>query len=57
MGSRSANADLDSVVASSDNMAADCAPDAAGAEDSVPGDVAVVRFDDLPVAQQTDPPP
>lgn len=48
--------DLDGVVAGSDNMAAGALRTLRARGRSVPDDVAVVGYDDLPVAQQTDPP-
>jgi len=48
--------DVDGVVAASDNMAAGALRALRAAGRSVPGDVAVVGFDDLAVAQLTDPP-
>lgn len=48
--------DLDAVFAASDNMAAGALRVLAEAGRSVPGDVAVVGFDDLGIARQTDPP-
>jgi DNA-binding LacI/PurR family transcriptional regulator len=48
--------DLDAVFAESDIMAAGALRTLAAAGRSVPGDVAVVGFDDLPFAQRTDPP-
>lgn len=48
--------DLDGVFAASDNMAAGALRVLAGAGRSVPDDVAVVGFDDLAVAERTDPP-
>jgi DNA-binding LacI/PurR family transcriptional regulator len=47
--------DLDAVFAESDNMAAGALRALKAAGRTVPGDVAVVGFDDLPVAQRTDP--
>jgi DNA-binding LacI/PurR family transcriptional regulator len=48
--------DLDAVFAESDNMAAGALRTLKAAGRTVPGDVAVVGFDDLPIAQSTDPP-
>src|SRR5579875_1784873 len=48
--------DLDAVFAESDNMAAGALRALRAAGRRVPGDVAVVGFDDLPVALTTDPP-
>ncbi|MFC7529316.1 LacI family DNA-binding transcriptional regulator [Actinoplanes sp. GCM10030250] len=48
--------DLDAVFAASDNMAAGALRVLAESGRSVPADVAVVGFDDLGIAQQTDPP-
>ncbi|MFS0700257.1 substrate-binding domain-containing protein [Cellulomonas sp. 179-A 4D5 NHS] len=50
-----AHPDLDGVVAASDNIAAGALRALRAYGRSVPGDVAVVGFDDLPVAQQTEP--
>ena len=47
--------DLDAVVAANDNMAAGALRALRDAGRSIPGDVAVVGFDDLPVAMHTDP--
>ncbi len=47
--------DLDAVFAESDNMAAGAVRSLRAAGRSVPGDVAVVGFDDLPIARSTDP--
>jgi DNA-binding LacI/PurR family transcriptional regulator len=47
--------DLDAVVAANDNMAAGALRVLRDAGRSVPGDVAVVGFDDLPIAMHTDP--
>jgi len=47
--------DLDAVFAESDNMAAGAVRTLKAAGRSVPGDVAVVGFDDLPIARSTDP--
>lgn len=47
--------DLDAVFAESDNMAAGAIRALKAAGKSVPGDVAVIGFDDLPVARTTDP--
>jgi DNA-binding LacI/PurR family transcriptional regulator len=51
----SAHPDLDAVVAANDNMAAGALRVLREAGRSVPADVAVVGFDDLPVAMHTDP--
>jgi DNA-binding LacI/PurR family transcriptional regulator len=51
----SAHPDLDAVVAANDNMAAGALRVLREAGRSVPGDVAVVGFDDLPIAMHTDP--
>ncbi|WP_328474926.1 LacI family transcriptional regulator [Actinoplanes sp. NBC_00393] len=48
--------DLDAVFAASDNLAAGALRALAEAGRSVPGDVAVVGFDDLGIAERTDPP-
>jgi DNA-binding LacI/PurR family transcriptional regulator len=48
--------DLDAVFAGSDNMAAGAIRALKASGRSVPGDVAVVGFDDLPIALTTDPP-
>ena len=48
--------DLDAVFAESDNMAAGALRALKAAGRTVPDDVAVVGFDDLPVARGTDPP-
>ncbi len=48
--------DLDAVFVANDNMAAGALRVLRQAGRSVPGDVAVVGFDDLPVAAGTDPP-
>ncbi|NKY41335.1 LacI family DNA-binding transcriptional regulator, partial [Cellulomonas septica] len=48
--------DLDGVIAGSDNMAAGALRTLRAHGRSVPDDVAVVGFDDLPVARQTEPP-
>jgi DNA-binding LacI/PurR family transcriptional regulator len=48
--------DLDAVFAASDNMAAGALRVLSDAGRSVPGDVAVVGFDDLGIAERTDPP-
>jgi len=48
--------DLDAVFAESDSMAAGAVRTLTAAGRSVPGDVAVVGFDDLPIARRTDPP-
>lgn len=50
-----ARPDLDGVVAASDNLAAGALRALRAYGRSVPGDVAVVGFDDLPVARQTEP--
>jgi DNA-binding LacI/PurR family transcriptional regulator len=47
--------DLDAVFAESDNMAAGALRALRAAGRTVPADVAVVGFDDLPIAQTTDP--
>jgi DNA-binding LacI/PurR family transcriptional regulator len=47
--------DLDAVVAANDNMAAGAVRVLRDAGRSVPGDVAVVGFDDQPIAMHTDP--
>jgi DNA-binding LacI/PurR family transcriptional regulator len=47
--------DLDAVFAESDNMAAGALRTLKAASRTVPDDVAVVGFDDLPVARSTDP--
>jgi DNA-binding LacI/PurR family transcriptional regulator len=47
--------DLDAVVAANDNMAAGALRVLREAGRAVPGDVAVVGFDDAPIAGQTDP--
>jgi DNA-binding LacI/PurR family transcriptional regulator len=47
--------DLDAVFAESDNMAAGAIRTLRAAGRSVPHDVAVIGFDDLPIAQATDP--
>ena len=47
--------DFDAVVAANDNMAAGALRVLRDAGRSVPGDVAVIGFDDLPVAMHTDP--
>ncbi|HET9170545.1 MAG TPA: LacI family DNA-binding transcriptional regulator [Actinospica sp.] len=47
--------DLDAVFAGSDNMAAGAVRALRAAGRRVPGDVAVVGFDDLPIARMTDP--
>jgi DNA-binding LacI/PurR family transcriptional regulator len=46
---------LDAVVAANDNMAAGALRVLRDAGRSVPGDVAVTGFDDLPIARHTDP--
>ena len=51
----SAHPDLDAVVAANDNMAAGALRVLRDAGRRVPGDVAVVGFDDSPIAVQTDP--
>ena len=51
-----AHPDIDGVFAASDNMAAGAIRALRAAGRSVPEDVAVVGFDDLDVARQTDPP-
>jgi DNA-binding LacI/PurR family transcriptional regulator len=51
----SAHPDLDAVVAANDNMAAGALRVLKDAGRTVPGDVAVVGFDDSPIAVQTDP--
>jgi DNA-binding LacI/PurR family transcriptional regulator len=51
----SAHPDLDAVVAANDNMAAGALRVLREAGRSVPGDVAVMGFDDLPIALHTDP--
>jgi len=48
--------DLDAVFAASDNMAAGALRVLRDSGRSVPGDVAVVGFDDLGIAERTDPP-
>lgn len=48
--------DLDAVFAASDNMAAGALRVLGDAGRSVPADVAVVGFDDLGIAERTDPP-
>jgi DNA-binding LacI/PurR family transcriptional regulator len=48
--------DLDAVFAASDNMAAGALRVLSEAGRSVPADVAVVGFDDLGIAERTDPP-
>ncbi|MFD5315801.1 LacI family DNA-binding transcriptional regulator [Streptomyces sp. NPDC127098] len=47
--------DLDGVFAANDNMAADALRTLRGAGRAVPGDVAVVGFDDLDIAEITEP--
>ena len=47
--------DLDAVVAANDNMAAGAMRVLREAGRTVPGDVAVVGFDDMPIALHTDP--
>jgi DNA-binding LacI/PurR family transcriptional regulator len=51
-----AHPELDALFAASDNMAAGALHILRAHGRSVPGDVAVVGFDDLPVARHTDPP-
>ncbi|MER7283331.1 LacI family DNA-binding transcriptional regulator [Dactylosporangium sp. NPDC000244] len=51
----SARPDLDAVVAANDNMAAGAMRVLRDAGRAVPGDVAVVGFDDMPIALHTDP--
>jgi DNA-binding LacI/PurR family transcriptional regulator len=51
----SAHPDLDAVVAANDNMAAGALRVLRDAGRSVPADVAVIGFDDLPVAMHTEP--
>lgn len=51
----SARPDLDAVVAANDNMAAGALGVLRDAGRTVPGDVAVVGFDDMPIALHTDP--
>jgi DNA-binding LacI/PurR family transcriptional regulator len=50
-----ARPDLDAVVAANDNMAAGALRVLREAGRTVPGDVAVVGFDDMPIATHTDP--
>jgi len=50
-----AHPELDAVVAANDNMASGALRVLRDAGRSVPGDVAVVGFDDLPIALHTDP--
>jgi DNA-binding LacI/PurR family transcriptional regulator len=50
-----ARPDLDAVVAANDNMAAGALRVLREAGRTVPGDVAVVGFDDMPIAMHTDP--
>lgn len=50
-----AHPDLDAVFAASDNMAAGALRTLKALGRAVPADVAVVGFDDLPIAQHTDP--
>jgi DNA-binding LacI/PurR family transcriptional regulator len=50
-----AHPDLDAVVTANDNMAAGALPVLRDAGRTVPGDVAVVGFDDLPIAVHTSP--
>jgi DNA-binding LacI/PurR family transcriptional regulator len=51
----STHPDLDAVLAANDNMAAGALRVLRDAGRTVPGDVAVVGFDDLPIASHTDP--
>ncbi|GIF26724.1 DNA-binding LacI/PurR family transcriptional regulator [Actinoplanes tereljensis] len=51
----SSHPDLDAVIAANDNMAAGALRVLRDAGRSVPGDVAVMGFDDLPIAMHTDP--
>ena len=51
-----AHPDLDALFAASDNMAAGALRTLRAQGRSVPTDVAVVGFDDLPIARHTDPP-
>ncbi|GAB3828631.1 LacI family DNA-binding transcriptional regulator [Dactylosporangium cerinum] len=51
----STHPDLDAVVVGNDNMAAGALRVLRAAGRSVPGDVALVGFDDLPIAEHTDP--
>jgi len=51
-----AHPDLDALFAASDNMAAGALRTLKALGRSVPADVAVVGFDDLPIARHTDPP-
>jgi DNA-binding LacI/PurR family transcriptional regulator len=51
----SAHPDLDAVVAANDNMAAGALRALRDTGRTVPGDVAVVGFDDMPIAMHTDP--
>ena len=51
-----AHPDLDALFAASDNMAAGALRTLKAHGRSVPADVAVVGFDDLPIARHTDPP-
>lgn len=51
-----AHPDLDAVFAASDNMAAGALRTLKAHGRSVPADIAVVGFDDLPIARHTDPP-
>ncbi len=52
----SAHPDLDALFAASDNMAAGAMRMLKARGRSVPADIAVVGFDDLPIARHTDPP-
>ncbi|HEU5428897.1 MAG TPA: LacI family DNA-binding transcriptional regulator [Actinocrinis sp.] len=52
----SAHPDLDALFAASDNMAAGAMRTLKAHGRSVPADIAVVGFDDLPIARHTDPP-
>ena len=51
-----AHPDLDAIVAGSDNMAAGAIRAVRASGRRVPDDVSVVGFDDLPIAQHTEPP-
>lgn len=51
-----AHPDLDAIVAASDNLAAGAVRAVRASGRRVPDDVSVVGFDDLPVAQTTEPP-